>query len=104
MGRLNVSRDRQEIKDRNLPDSWKEDLDFHYQCKHYLYEHRPIFYGIQMNGEWKFGVKDFSSKNEGVEINIFPHPVIYCNQYKLSEIFEDPGEMIEIIDLKEDLN
>ena len=34
--------------DRNLPDSWKEDLEFHYQCKHYLYEHRPIFYGIQM--------------------------------------------------------
>lgn len=30
--------------------------------------------------------------------------MIYCNQYKLSEIFEDPGEMIEIIDLKEDLN
>ena len=56
------------------------------------------------NGEWKFGVKDFSSKNEAVEINIFPHPVIYCNQYKLSEIFEDPGEMIEIVDLKEDLN
>ena len=30
--------------------------------------------------------------------------MIYCNQYKLSEIFEDPGEMIEIVDLKEDLN
>ena len=62
-----------------------------------------IFLIFLQNGEWKFGVKDFSSKNKR-EINIFPHPVKICNLYKLSEIFEDPGEMIEIIDDKEDFN
>ena len=42
--------DRDPLKEpgRILPDSWKTDLDYHYQCKHYLYKGEAVFYGKQV--------------------------------------------------------
>ena len=69
MTEIRVATDRHWTADVRDQKYWLEDVNRANQCNHFMYRGEGIFYGVYMEGTWKFGLKDIntSTSKSGVE-------------------------------------
>ena len=58
---IRVATDRHWVTDVRDQKFWLEGVNKSNKCSHFMYRGEGVFYGVQQNGTWKFGLKDLHS-------------------------------------------